>query len=342
MNSSHLRGPNMSVGKKTDMRLQPWQRQMIRYLFPHSAKRLRIEEAFMVKFPHIPRALYKYRDFGNPYHLEGLEKDEQWFSSPSKFNDPLDTVVSFNTGKLPVQRKSIQEALAEVEKIQKAEASGGHWKQSEITDPISAEEYIRGVVDTLFEDMPEEKKQTRYDFIRQWNDSMNEELVSALSDTLRNGQSVLSLSANPSSTLMWSHYGASHTGFCIEYDFGSLPYSDMRKRMCFPVFYRSKRTDISHYLAKGKEGFNNLVGQYLCLMKSPEWSYEREWRIVHPIGPSHANQSYSMPSPSALIVGSQVSREHLDYAQDYCDRRSIPLRQAKLSIRSNEITVSDI
>lgn len=332
----------MSVGEKADMPLQPWQRQMIRCLFPHSAKRLRIEQAFMAKFPHIPHTLYKYRVFGNPYHLDGLEKDEQWFSAPDKFNDPLDTVASFSTSKFPMQCTSIEEALAEVEKIRQKQKAGETWVPPKITDPIAVDDYFQGIIDTLLGHLPAEDRRELLNAIRNVNEKISDDLVSRMSAGFRNGFSVLSLSGNPTSTLMWSHYAASHTGFCIEYDFRSLPYSNKRKRMCFPVFYRSKRTDISRYLAKDRDDFNNLIGQYLCLMKSPEWSYEQEWRIVHAIGPSHANRSYSMPSPSALIVGSQVSDDHLGYARDFCARRSIPLRQAKLSNRSNKIVISDI
>lgn len=169
------------------MPLQPWQRQMIRYLFPHSAKRLRIEEAFMVKFPHIPRALFKYRDFGNPYHLDGLEKDEQWFSSPDKLNDPLDTVASFNTRKFPVQRKSIDEALAEVELIRQTEAAGEKWAPPKITDPIALDDYFEGVLDTLLDHLPSDDRRDLLDAVRNANEKLNDDLVNALSAPLRNG-----------------------------------------------------------------------------------------------------------------------------------------------------------
>ena len=106
---------------------------------------------------------------------------------------------------------------------------------------------------------------------------------------------------------MWSHYSDSHRGFCIEYDFGSLPPADLRRRLCFPVLYRGKRTDATRSITRlDPTDFNNLFGQYLCLLKERQWSYEQEWRIIHAIGATLANRQFVMPVPSAIILGSQV------------------------------------
>ncbi|MDE1466911.1 DUF2971 domain-containing protein [Aurantiacibacter sp. D1-12] len=323
------------------MPLESWQRTMVRCLFPYSAKRLRIEQAFMVKHPHVPAKLYKYRDFSNPYHRDGLEADQQWFSSPNNFNDPFDTVTKFQTDRLPQQRQTLEECLAEIEKIKNAEASGEKWVPPKITDPVCAQKWHAMIAEPLIEKLPAEQRQPMREFIQSWKRKMNAEMIDSISTFLRSGFSVLSLSANPTSNLMWSHYGASHTGFCIEYDFGSLPYSDLRKRLCFPVFYRNKRADISRYLAQPRDDYNNLVGNYLSLIKSSDWQYEKEWRIVHAIGPDHANRSYDMPKPSALIAGASVSDDDLKYARAFCEERKIPLQQALLSTEDMTVSLAD-
>ncbi|HEV2598631.1 DUF2971 domain-containing protein [Sphingopyxis sp.] len=323
-------------------KLDPWQREMIRGLFPYSGGRLRIEEAFATKFPHIPAKLYKYRDFSNSYHKQALECDQQWFSSPDNFNDPFDTVANFKSDKLPRQRQTLEECLAEVELIRATEAKGGKWIASPITDPISVEQWRKEVLEPLTLQLPKEHQDIFRAMLRSSNEDLNDELVSGTSAFLRNGFSALSLSADPTSNLMWSHYSASHKGFCIEYDFGSLPYSDLRKRMCFPVFYRKKRTDSTRYFSQARADFNPAVGIYLCLMKGAEWSYEQEWRIVHAIGPADANRLYAMPPPSALIVGACVGTADLEYAQSFCHSRAIPLRQARLKSDSLSVTVSEL
>lgn len=137
---------------------------------------------------------------------------------------------------------------------------------------------------------------------------------------------------------MWSHYANAHKGFCIEYDFGSLAPGDLRRRLCFPVFYRAKKTDATRYLADtGAQDFNNLFGQFLCLLKHSSWAYEKEWRIVHAIGPDHANFEMPMPVPSAIIVGSEAKQDDVARMEDFCSRIGIGLKRAVRSDTSAEI-----
>jgi hypothetical protein len=92
----------------------------------------------------------------------------------------------------------------------------------------------------------------------------NAEVIRRMNVVFRKGFSILSLSENVLSTLMWTHYGDSHMGFSIEYDFSKLPYGDLRRRLCFPVFYVSKVRDASRYIFRADvRDFNNLFGQFL-------------------------------------------------------------------------------
>lgn len=319
--------------------IERWQQKMIQCLFPYSAARLKIEDGFIAKFPNVPLKLYKYRDFSNDFHRDGLENDEQWFSSPDRFNDPFDTIAYFNVNSFARQRQTIDEIHQEIENIKELEAHGGTWQATEITNPISHGEWRSEIVEPYIDDLPKEYQEPIRAMFKSTLERLNAEMVQQMSSVLRSGFSVLSLSNIATSKLMWSHYASSHTGFCIEFDFGQLPYDNIRKRMCFPVFYRRKRTDISRYFSRPPAQFNNLVGQYLCLMKDADWSYEEEWRIVHAIGPSEANRAHAMPPPSALIVGASISDENLEYAKSFCGKRNIPLKRARLSSNSNHVTV---
>jgi hypothetical protein len=40
----------------------------------------------------------------------------------------------------------------------------------------------------------------------------------------------------------------------------------------------------------------------MCLLKSDEWAYEQEWRIVLPTGATHANVEQLMPKPASIIL----------------------------------------
>lgn len=182
----------------------------------------------------------------------------------------------------------------------------------------------------------------QFDTLRKnWATDFRAELVDRFSAVLRGGFSVLSLSATPYSTLMWAHYAASHSGFCVEYDLVSLPDADPRKRLCFPVFYRARRPNISRYIFGERSRFNNLVGQYLCLQKSVAWRYEQEWRIAFPVGPHDANGLRDMPPPTAVIVGAAASADDIALARNFCDQRAIPLRRMKMNSFNLELTLHD-
>lgn len=244
-------------------------------MFCYSADRLQIERAFLIKNPHIPNKLYKYRQFCEQ-HLEALRSNLLWRCSPDRFNDPYDTSIHFNVDHLLMENLSLQDALQNAEiLLEKTDSQGplsiqnavrtGDWRRrifeeiiSDAPDAVADIFAIREIVEGIFE-------------------QQSEKSMARFTEFLQSGFSVVSLSQVPSSILMWSHYSDSHKGFCIEYDFLSISPDDLRRRLCFPVYYRKKLTDATRYLTRGSpEKLNNLFGQYLCLLKSDEWAYEKE------------------------------------------------------------------
>lgn len=94
---------------------------------------------------------------------------------------------------------------------------------------------------------------------------------------------VLSLCEVPDSLLMWAHYGVSHTGFVLELD-PSHPYFNARRTNqdefghLRQVHYRDVRPSAN---------LIDLNGTEMFLVKSKEWSYEREWRVLRPLKDAH-------------------------------------------------------
>lgn len=314
--------------------MELWKKQFIRHLFPYSPSRMNIELAFMLKHPHVPSHLYKYRSFCEN-HLGALEKNVLWMSAPQRFNDPFDGAVRFFPDRFLVEDMPAEEFIRQVKETANAVTSGGRWEPpTKLTNPIRSGDWRRKICTQLMKDIPLEGSgraallNTMEDFMRQ----QNEVQVQRMTDTFRQGFSALSLSENSSSTLMWSHYSDSHRGFCIEYDFSTLPYGDLRRRLCCPVFYTAKLRDATRYLSSGTRSFNNLFGQLMLLMKLSDWAYEKEWRIIDAIGPAHANKELAMPAPSAIILGSQVESGNEKLMLDNCKRKNIPLRKMVVNV----------
>jgi hypothetical protein len=90
---------------------------------------------------------------------------------------------------------------------------------------------------------------------------------------------ILSLTEKPDNLLMWSHYAASHEGFVIGFD-STHEYFNQREsekkefRHLRKVEYRSMRPSMP--LAA-------LDGIDIFLVKSVDWEYEQEWRIIFPL-----------------------------------------------------------
>jgi hypothetical protein len=115
--------------------MEKWKRQFIRYLFHYSMPRVKMEAAFIVKHPHIPSALYKYRDFRDK-HKDALSKGVLWRSSPDRMNDPYDSAVYFDQSRFLIQDWTLHEFMTAVEEMKRAEARGDRWTPPPITNPI--------------------------------------------------------------------------------------------------------------------------------------------------------------------------------------------------------------
>ena len=112
--------------------------------------------------------------------------------------------------------------------------------------------------------------------------------------------------------------------------------------MYFPVLYRKKTTDATRYMANiGAGDFNNLFGEYLCLLKTAAWAHEEEWRIVYAIGPLHANREILMPKPSAIILGSSVKFDDVKTMEEFCGVNGIGLKRAVQNDPAPEIVIRE-
>ncbi|WP_159065838.1 DUF2971 domain-containing protein [Gorillibacterium timonense] len=136
------------------------------------------------------------------------------------------------------------------------------------------------------------------------------------------------------SILMWSHYADYHRGFCIGYDFKSLGLSDMRFRMLEPVVYRNDMFDLSSFFNPDtliNNSTNIFVALYASIVKSSEWAYEKEWRIVSSNGVFEKECVFVVPKPKAIYLGVKVLNKDREKLLMISERRNIPIYQMKMS-----------
>lgn len=287
---------------------------------------MNIERAYMIKHPHVPETLYKYRRF-SPDHLDALHNNALWMSAPENFNDPYESALRFDPDRFIVEDMEPSDFISMTDELQRAVRAGELWQPPKIEHPIREGDWRAKTIRSLSATTPCDTEEF-IKLIELFFEKQARESVELMAKGFRANFSVLSLSATLASHLMWAHYSDDHRGFVLEYDFSRLSYFDLRRRLCFPVFYTHKIRDATRYLAKtDMRDYNNLFGQLMCLVKNAEWAYEREWRIVHAIGGSFANSEIAMPEPSAIILGSRASTDNERTMYDYCRSREIPLRR---------------
>ena len=106
---------------------------------------------------------------------------------------------------------------------------------------------------------------------------------------------ILSLTETATNQAMWAHYADNHRGFLIGFDTSDS------------YFHRqqSDQDEFNHlrkvrYISRIKptRSLIDLVGDDVFCTKGEEWAYEREWRMISPLG----NELTNPPAEDAVIL----------------------------------------
>jgi hypothetical protein len=187
--------------------------------------------------------LYHYQ----PYRPEWIEQipigNRLFFSNPQYFNDPWDFRPGFNLGIL--------------------------------NDPAVYERHARWIEASSRKHdahLPEEEHLRRAQKVREdraylvwFINEMSARMSQATADRYR----VYCVSTKADNTLMWSHYAASHTGICLEFNCRNIIFGTaIRVEYIgkYPAFDLSDNEDDTILLP--------------WLTKSDAWSYEDEFRVI--------------------------------------------------------------
>lgn len=208
-----------------------------------------------------PKRLYKYRA-PTIQDITALVNGKLWFSAPSRFNDPFD--CAYDVSIPEITRADCIALLERVSDGKLGQASVAHFP-----DDILKQHTRRG-------------------------------LEKAAENALKRVGGVCCFSSKPTDLLTWSHYGAGHCGFCLEFDTTSDPlfekvqkvsYSDELPKLAVDMF---KTGDYSQ-------------GLDLLRTKSKCWEYEQEWRVLHE--QSELLYGYERLSLTGVYFGAKMQDE---------------------------------
>jgi hypothetical protein len=310
--------------------MDDWIKRMVECLAPAEVGDVRVEEAIAIKYQHRSKSVFKYR-CNDQRSRDNLEKDLVWICSPTSYNDPYDSSLSItaqiltNTVILEGVREIINRELASrvaPEKIDKI---------------LHASHPALALQELIMVDMDEAPPEHRTKFqddltaqMRTWEEAFAKTLPGSHKHSLK----VCSFSATQFSIIMWSHYSNHHRGFCIEYDTASLPSEHLFASMLYPVIYSERLFDgTNYYLAaiRNQKTFNILFPALAALYKSPEWSYEKEWRLVIPANLVPEASPWGVPTPKSVYLGSRMPEEDKQPILEICRRKGIDVHQMYLA-----------
>lgn len=129
---------------------------------------------------------------------------------------------------------------------------------------------------------------------------------------------------------MWAHYANNHCGMCVEYEL-----LEINKQLNFapvPIIYSDNRTRIASVKPNNTE--EDILRVFLegLTSKSPEWIYEKEWRIIRDDGAcgekwdsEKKGALLEMIRPSSVILGCMAKPEFEQAVREYCEESKINL-----------------
>jgi len=114
--------------------------------------------------------------------------------------------------------------------------------------------------------------------------------------------------------------------FCIEYNFAECPHM-LCWQFLYPVLYQEEMADLSDY-HRNPYDLNFLMDKLTAMIKSSQWAYEKEWRMIMPFDIGNIPAvPMPMPQPKAVYAGCRTAEENLEKLMHITQAKGIPLYQ---------------
>lgn len=180
--------------------------------------------------------------------LDLIQRGELYFASPAELNDPFEAAPHVRTpnGSPEEQFWHLSRLLRDVY------APRMTWSEEQIA---ARERQLRDELRSGIYEV------NRHALEERWRSD------------LRSDYLISCLSAVRESILMWSYYAGGHTGVCVHFDAGHVPFSSAQR-----IHYSSEypTIDFPAGVFQPEEVF-----EILLLTKSEVWKHEREYRILN-------------------------------------------------------------
>jgi len=250
-----------------------------------------------------PKIVYKYRDWEKPSHQRILINNQLYLSSPKDFNDPFDCRINHNFTLLSTKEEDDYITTLAIRQFPEAEKRGIDYGPviKDFENRFKNKSEFQKYADTLLF-THQDKNYAIFSCSKRWN-----------------------------SILMWSHYSANHTGFCVGFWYHKMFDSHLFGKGAL-VKYDTNFPKIKPRPAQNDK--QSIIDSFIeTHTKSKEWQYEKEYRFMttSPIELSAKNRIVHVPDDyiAEVILGMLISDNDKKKITEICHTKNIPLFQAK-------------
>ena len=164
---------------------------------------------------------------------------------------------------------------------------------------------------------------------------------------LRETTGVTCFSESYEEPLMGAHYADNHQGFCVEYNL--LEFNKLLSFTAVPVLYSDARPKIHSINHEKPE--ESIMETFIkgIVTKSPQWRYEREWRIIRDTNACGSSWNADKKGallecvqPRSIILGCESESDTMHRIMDYCKKNEVNLYRMEKSDTGYEFTKRDI
>jgi len=321
-------GPILDSMSANDDR-NAWKAEYIALLDKATTQEVQLPQAQALKLKNAPPFLYRYRRFNKNSKSELLD-DYIWLSHPNEFNDPFDSALLISEEILLKRMFKARPDLLLARPWAASLSDDERQSVRESEQPFNALWTILKAKGILSDAMSSEQAfETFMKECRAADKKTQYIPFSALKNTVRIG----CFCENFSSVLMWSHYAESHSGICIEYRTEELFQNPEILVFLHPVIYKPERFDSTkHFDPEGIREPNILSPTLASCHKFPDWSYEKEWRLVMPIRSGNDSQKFAIKArPSRILVGVKAKPHRLKRIRGLAEKIPVAVSVGEMS-----------
>lgn len=277
-----------------------FKRYLEEVIIPETTPKEKLDELLMpiVEYAYsiMPSKLFRYRECSER-QFDAFYNDRIFAVNAQMFNDPYDSLIRYNKDYLfdTIKQGS---SLDAIKKLRDDLNKGGHLP--EMWNSLFGEErtkFIENIICNASDEFLDKQKSIFESNKKEFFNNIDV-IFRHAENFLRRNTFIACFSETVKSITMWSHYADSHNGFVLEYDFKNQKSqcdicdkkdtcNDKVTHYIYPVIYDTKRYDgtsfVESYLGKYL-GLNVYIRDMMfytkaSLHKSPQWQYEKEWRM---------------------------------------------------------------